>query len=417
MRKQAEAALRQSIEEKTRALEDLAAAQDRLVRTERLRALGEMAAGVAHDFNNLLAVVLGRTELLLARFGSWDPAIARGLEAVRRAGLDGKQTVRRILEFTRTRQTRPPGRVDLGEVLREVLELNRPRWKDEAQARGVRYDVAVVVGGDPLPLVAGRPEELREVFTNLLVNALEAMPDGGRFTFRVTPDPPGATVRAEDTGCGMSEATRQRLFEPFFTTKGARGTGLGLAVSWGIVTRYGGTIEVESLPGAGSTFVVRLPPGPVLAGSETPAAPALATPAHRAARILIVDDEVEVRAVLRDILAGQGYAVAEADDGAEALARCAEGLFDLLVTDISMPGMSGWEVAAACCDRFPWMTVGLATGWGDQLDPEQVQTARVAFVLAKPFEGDVVLREVARVVEHHAPWGTAERGEPGGQAR
>jgi signal transduction histidine kinase len=205
---------------------------DHLVWTEKLRALGEMAAGVAHDFNNLLAIIVGRAELLLRR--AEEPELARGLGTIHQAALDGAQTVRRIQEFTRTRRTRPFRRVDLLDIVREVAEMTRPRWKDEAQSRGISYEVEIDAA--PAPWVAGRPEELREVFTNLLTNALEAMPAGGRLVFGLGAVDDGAVVTVRDTGIGMSPETARRVFEPFFTMKGPQGSGLGLAVVWGIVT-------------------------------------------------------------------------------------------------------------------------------------------------------------------------------------
>ncbi len=378
------------------ALAAVEASQQQLVKTERLRALGEMAAGVAHDFNNLLAVILGRAELLLARVR--DPEQVRGLETVRKAALDGAQTVRRIQEFTRTRRTRPFGQVDLRELLFEVVELTRPRWKDEAQSRGITYEVRV--GGGPVPLVGGIAEELGEVFTNLLVNALEAMSAGGRLIFRLATKADGVVVIAEDTGCGMSEETRRRVFDPFFTTKGPRGTGLGLAVAWGIITRHGGTIDVESTLGVGTTFTVRLPirqKAPSEEESESPAAPA------RAARVLLIEDEPEVRAILSEVLTEHGYKVVEASDGQEGLARCEAEPIDLIVSDLSMPRMSGWEVAAACQARFPHVPVGFITGWGDQLDPDQLRRHRIRFVLAKPCAPGDVLQQVAKALKTAPP--------------
>jgi GAF domain-containing protein/ActR/RegA family two-component response regulator len=374
------------------ALENVETSQQQLVQMERLRALGEMAAGVAHDFNNVLAVILGRAQLLLRRVG--EPGLVRGLEAIGKAATDGAQTVRRIQEFTRTRRTRPFGRVDLLEVLRGVVELTRPRWKDEAQSRGIAYEVEVK--GGSVPPVAGIAEELREVFTNLLTNALEAMPGGGRYVFRVSAEGEQVVVRAEDTGCGMSEETRRRVFEPFFTTKGPRGTGLGLAVAWGIVTRHGGSMEVESTLGMGSTFIVRLPISQEVLPEDK--AEPTARP-RRGARVLVIDDEAEVRELLRDLLAEAGYLVLDAADGAEGLARCEAQPVDLVLTDLSMPGMSGWDVAAACQERFPGMAVGFVTGWGDQLDPDKLQQYRLQFVLAKPFRESDVLREVAQALK------------------
>ncbi len=370
--------------------DNLERSQGQLVKTERLRALGEMAAGVAHDFNNLLSVILGRAELMLRRVR--EPAMVRDLEAVRRAAQDGADTVRRIQEFTRTRRTRAFERVDLGDVAREVIDLTRPRWELEAQSRGVRYEFSV---DGVAPPVAGRPEELREVLTNLVTNAVDAMPDGGRCTVRLGAEPEWAVVSVRDTGVGMEEDMRRRVFEPFFTSKGPRGTGLGLAVSWGIVTRHGGTIEVDTVPGEGSTFIVRLPVPvtvpDVVTGVTVP------LPA-RAARVLIIEDEPEVQAVLADMLREAGYVVSVARDGDNGLEHCEAEPVDIVLSDISMPGLSGWDVAARLRARFPAIPIGFVTGWGDQLDPERLTRTGVSFVIAKPFQALDVLRHVAHAL-------------------
>ena len=379
----------QLLEELRVALQELETSQQLMVQAERLSALGEMAAGVAHDFNNLLAVVVGRAELLL-RAGQAPPAVSKDIQIIRQAAWDGAQTVRRIQEFTRTRQTRPGGRVDVPELLRDVVELTRGRWKDEGQSLGVSYDVRVE--GDAACPVKGIAAELREVFMNLLINGLDAMPDGGQFVFHVSSDEETVTVAAADTGCGMSEETRRRVLEPFFTTKGARGTGLGLAVSFGIVKRHEGTIDIETRLGSGSTFIVRLP-----VSKEQDEAPAEeSTPsATRSGHVLVVDDESEIRAVLRDILASAGHTIVEAANGEEALVHCETEPVDLVLTDISMPGMSGWDVAAACRQRFPHLPLGFVTGWGDRLNLEETKRSGIRFVLSKPFAPGDVLAVVA----------------------
>ena len=368
----------QLLEELRVALQELEASQQLVVQAERLSALGEMAAGVAHDFNNLLAVVVGRAELLL-RAGQ-APAVSRDIQIIRQAAWDGAHTVRRIQEFTRTRQTRPAGRVDISELLRDVVELTRGRWKDEAQSLGVSYEVRVE--GESPQAINGIAAELREVFMNLLINALDAMPDGGQFVFHVSTDGEMVKVAAADTGCGMSEETRRRVLEPFFTTKGARGNGLGLAVSFGIVKRHEGTIEIESRLGSGSTFIVRLP-----VGKEEAAAPVQESvpSVARCGHVLVVDDEAEIRSVLRDILTSAGHTVVEAASGEEALAHCENQAVDVILADISMPGMSGWDVAAACRHRFPHVPLGFVTGWGDRLNQEETKRSGVRFVLSKPF--------------------------------
>ncbi len=373
------------------ALDQLARSQATLVQNERLRALGEMAAGVAHDFNNMLAVIVGRTELLLARTS--DPYIARGLQEVRHAATTGAATVRRIQNFTGTRRARPPGRVALGDVVREVAQLTRVRWKDEAQRRGVPYEVTVE--GDA-PAVAGQAGELREVFTNLLNNALDAMPDGGRCTFRLASGNGWARVEVADTGRGMTVDERARIFEPFFTTKGPKGSGLGLSVSWGIVSSLGGTITVDSTPGAGSVLTVELPIPDALPDDPV-AVPSPAT--AKTARVLVIDDDETVRQVLADMLETMGHQPAQAADGFDGIEQCRSECFDLVITDLSMPGMSGWDVAEVIGRDHPRVVVGMVTGWGEQVDSQQAARHHLRFVLAKPFSLEDIERAVAGVLE------------------
>ena len=199
-------------------------------------------------------------------------------------------------------------------------------------------------------------------------------------------------IRAEDSGCGMSEETRRRVFEPFFTTKGAQGNGLGLAVVWGIVARHGGEIRVESAVGRGTAFVVSLPVPAALPADQ--GAQELSTlPAGK--RVLLVEDNLEILRSLADLLRENGCQVIEASEGTTALARIQTERVDLVLTDLAMPGVSGWEVAAACRERFPEAPIGLITGFGDQLEPAKIERHGIQFVVPKPFTATELLREVA----------------------
>jgi PAS domain S-box-containing protein len=351
--------------------------QRRGVQGERLRALGELAGGVAHDFNNVLAIVVGRAEVLMAE--SADPTAHQHLEVIMKVALDAAQTVRRIQEFTRKRLARPFQAVSLNELVDEVVEVTRSRWKDAAQARGVRYDMVVERG--VLPEVAGEPSELREALTNIVFNALDAMPNGGTVSLRTGVEGDTVVCAIRDSGVGMPEAVRQRVFDPFFTTKGERGTGLGLSVVYGIVTRHGGDIDVQSRLGAGTTFTLHLPirrPAP-----EEP--PAALTTVSRSARVLVVDDEKEVRDILTSVLSGDGHVVVACEDGDGAIA-CLDGdTFDLVITDLGMPGLSGWDVARAVKELRPGTPVAMVTGWSEQIDPAQAGSEGVDYLIAKPF--------------------------------
>ncbi len=361
------------------ALQRAEESQLRVVQGERLRALGELASGVAHDFNNVLTIIAGCAETLQVEIA--DPALARHLDVITKVTFDAAQTVRRIQEFSRKRLARPFRPVSLNELVEEVVEVTRSRWKDAAHARGVHYAMSVVLGD--LPMLTGEPSELREALTNIVFNALDAMPNGGTvsLTTGVTGDRVFCAVR--DTGIGMPEMVRRRIFDPFFTTKGERGTGLGLSVGYGIVTRHGGDIDVETRLGHGTTFTVRLPVRGMLPSTDLEAAPSASPP--RAVRILVVEDEAEVRDVLTTVLSSDGHSVVTCADGESAIAELELGTFDIVITDLGMPGLSGWDVARAVKQRRPETPVAMVTGWSEQIDRAQAGNEGVDYVIAKPF--------------------------------
>jgi GAF domain-containing protein/ActR/RegA family two-component response regulator len=373
--------------EARRALEELRRTQEQLVRMEKLRALGEMASGVAHDFNNVLAVILGRVQLLQRKLH--DPTVRRWLGIVEQAALDGARTVRQIQEFTRVRRDQPTQAVDVNQAVRDAVEVTRTRWRDEPRSRGATIRLELDL--EAVPPVDGQPPELREVLTNLIVNAVEALPHGGELRIGTRVRDGRVQVSVADTGVGMSESVRRRIFEPFFSTKGPGGPGLGLATVYGIVSRHGGEILVETAEGAGSTFTVRLPVGRAAPG-RGPVGPTLRT---EPVRVLVIDDEPFVRETLGEILRQQHHDVVVADDGASGLARFREGSFDLVMTDLAMPGMSGWQVAQAVKATRPHVPVVLVTGWGVEVQVDQLQGHGVDRVMTKPFGFEEVQEVVA----------------------
>ena len=274
------------VEEATRAHAELAAAQDQLVRTEKLRAMGQMASGMAHDFNNVLAAILGRAQLLLARVD--DPALRQWLLVIERAAMDGAQTVRRLQEFTRIRRDQPVEPVDLNRIVEETLEATEPSWRQASLRRGIAIEVETALAASR-PVVSGDPAELREALTNVILNAVDAMPEGGRLRVATRSVDGSVEVSVADTGTGIAEEVRDRIFDPFFTTKGPKGTGLGLSMTYGILARHDGRITVESEEGAGTTFRITFPS----TGDAPPAPVPVAAPAAAAValRCLVVDDE------------------------------------------------------------------------------------------------------------------------------
>jgi GAF domain-containing protein/CheY-like chemotaxis protein len=387
-------------EERTRAFGELGAAQDQLVRTEKLRALGEMASGVAHDFNNVLASILGRAQLLLERIQ--DVKLRQWLKVIERSAMDGARTVRRLQDFTGIRRDQPAVAVDLNQVVQQVLETTESIWRQDSRRRGVEIEVATDLA-ERLPKIAGDPSELREAFTNLVLNAVDAMPGGGTLTVGTSTAPGtvgGQEVRVEirDTGTGIPEPIRQKIFDPFFTTKGPKGTGLGLSMAYGILSRHGGRITVESEVGRGTTFHLVLPTSDQVAEAVAPPLSPVGSsvPLH----CLVVDDEAEVAEVVADILTTAGHTAVVVGSGQAAVERLAAERFDLVFTDLAMPGMTGWQVARAVKNASPEVPVVMMSGFGVEVAPEELRTNGVDVVLAKPLQ----IRDVLAAV------GSARRG-------
>ncbi|PWB82257.1 MAG: hypothetical protein C3F08_00070 [Candidatus Methylomirabilota bacterium] len=383
-------------------IEELQQAQAQLIATERLRAMGELAAGVAHDFNNALTAIAGQTQLMrraLERDAISRDQSARCLDRQERAVLAAVKVVRRIREATRQHDAEPVTAVALNEVVAEVVEATQPRWQAEPQLYGI--SIALHTDLAEVPPVTGRAGELNAALTNLVCNAVDALPNGGVITMTtrsVSSDDGRELVElvVADTGVGMSEEVRARVFDTFFTTKGDRGTGLGLVMVRGIVNRYGGTIEVASALGYGTTVTVRLP----VASEDVAPTP----PAERYAgsvgslRVLVIDDMLLIGETIQDLLRGLGHDVELVKSGEAGLACLETGRFDLVITDLSMPGMSGWDVAAAVKARRPSCPVIMVTGWAEEVEPEMVARSGVDLVLTKPFTVAQLSQALAQVL-------------------
>src|SRR2546427_4206014 len=352
---------------------------------EKMSALGELASGVAHDFNNTLAGILGRAQLLLDTADA--NKIESGLNIIIKTAKDGANTVKRIQDFARQRRDHDFQLIDVRQLLLDVGEITRPRWKNRAEAANVHINLELECYGGLL--IMGDGSELREVLVNLVFNAVDAMPHGGVLTLAAKEIDGLVEISVRDTGTGMTEETRLRIFDPFFTTKDKLGMGLGLAVSYGIIRRHEGTVDVESQVSVGTTFRIRLP----IAKCATKAQPggdfvSLKTVPAKSSqtRILVVDDEEYVRDLLRDILEKEGCEAVVAEGGHQALSLIENGSFDAVFTDVGMPDMNGWELSRAVRERNSNIPVAVITGWGEAVGSHERQAARVDWVVTKPFD-------------------------------
>lgn len=373
------------VEELNRYIVEQERIREQFSQVEKLSALGQLSSGVAHDFNNCLAAILGRAELTLKRVE--DPKVRRSLEIIIQSAEDGAKTVRRIQDFARQRRDRDFEPVSIDQILLDVSEVTRPRWKDSAEAANVHINLEL--RNQSNTYVMGDGSELREVLVNMVFNAVHAMPGGGSLTLSAEETGDDMVlISVADTGCGMPPEVRSRIFDPFYTTKGVEGMGLGLAVSYGIIRRHEGSIEVESEVGCGTTFQIKVPLAKLIIGEQKKDKSGDSARKFRRTnmmKILVVDDEERVRTLLSEILEDEGFEVMSASSGPEGLALFKANRFDGVFTDIGMPGMSGWELVRALRDLNTSTPIAVITGWGEGVSSDQRESSEVNWVLTKPF--------------------------------
>jgi signal transduction histidine kinase len=394
-RKKAEEDLRETNRELEKALRELKATQQQVIQQERLSALGQMAAGIAHDFNNTLMPILGFADVLLEneKILSDKAETRRCLEMLRTSAKDAASVVSRLREFYR------PGEieedfpiVDLAKIVQQAVALTEPKWRGLTQARGIT--VTVTTDFKAYPVVAGEESALREVLTNLLFNAVDAMPEGGSITIETDIENNRAIIRVRDTGMGMTESVRQRCLEPFFSTKGEHGTGLGLSMVYGIVERHHGELDIESALGKGTTFIIRLP-----LAEELPA-DAIASSGKKktessALNVLVVDDEARSREVLSAYLLTDNHSVVTASSGREALEKFRRRHFDLILMDRAMPKMSGEQTARFMKQINQKIPVILLTGFSGGVEASNNDS--IDLVLHKPITLDTLRQTIGKV--------------------
>ena len=396
-RQKAEKDLREVNRELEKALTELKATQQQVIQQERLSALGQMAAGIAHDFNNTLMPILGFADVLLQNESMLDDKAEarRCLEMLRTSAKDASSVVSRLREFYRPADSDEEFPiVDLTKLVEQAVALTEPKWRGLTQARGIT--VQVETDFKAYPIVAGDESALREVLTNLLFNAVDAMPQGGRVLLQTSIENEHAVVRVADTGTGMTETVRRRCLEPFFSTKGEHGTGLGLSMVYGIVERHRGQLEIESAIGKGTTFIIRLP-----LAREMPAAKTngeVAVKSNSALNVLVVDDEARSREVLMAYLRTDNHSVATASSGREALEKFRLRPFDLVVMDRSMPEMNGEQTARFIKQVNQNVPVILLTGFSGQIGEDGSKPETVDMVLNKPITLDALRRTISKVV-------------------
>jgi len=383
------------------AYDDLRQSQQVIQQQERLRSLGQMASGIAHDINNAISPVTLYTETLLEKEPNLSPRTRDYLEVILRSMEDVAQTVGRLREFYRQREAQAtllP--IQLNALVEQVIDLTRARWHDMPQQRGVVIELHRDLAPD-LPVALGVESEIREALTNLVFNAVDAMPEGGTLTLRTRPAVrQHVCIEVRDTGIGMDEETSRRCLEPFFTTKGERGTGLGLAMVYGIVQRHGAEIEIESVPGRGTVFRITFAV-PEKGASVRNLDAGLQPDRIPVLRLLVIDDDPLLIRSLRAALESDGHTVVTANGGQSGIdqfrASQAKGEpFAAVISDLGMPHVDGRKVASAIKAASPSTPVILLTGWGQRMLVEGEVPPHVDRVLSKPPK----LRELRAALLH-----------------
>ncbi|MCP4254060.1 MAG: PAS domain S-box protein [Candidatus Scalindua sp.] len=369
--------------------------EEMLLHTEKLKSMGVMASGVAHDFNNLLAIISGNTQLLEMRYEG-DKELTDTLHIINRAIKDGAGIVSRMLKSTKIeRDITGFVPVDIKDVLVHAIDFIRPRWMNMARAAGIMYDMDM---GNikAVPTIMGNPSELREVFINIINNALDVMSSGGRLSFCSWTENQTVLVSIADSGDGMSEEVRKRIFDPFFTTKRAKGSGLGMSVAYGIITGHGGNIILESEKGKGTTFTLTFPvSGEVVPQTELPEPKQVIV---RKLHLLIVDDEEDICNILEDFFSVDGHDVEYVTSGREAIKLLNDVKYELVLTDLVMPDSSGYDVVKKVNGLKEKPIIGIITGWGEELKPMNDDNYKADFVINKPFDFEELTRQINEAI-------------------
>lgn len=376
---------------------DLSASQsltEEMLRDEKLKAIGTMAGGIAHNFNNLMTAILGNIELLSR--GMSDPAAIKRIKNIERSVMDGAQMIRRLQAFTQFKGAKrmENAQADINAAIDDVIELTSPRWKDICQKNGIRINLIKELDKTE-PASIPQPE-LKEVLINMIFNAIDAMPQGGDITLRAYQRGSMVFIEVEDTGFGISNDTKKQIFDPFFSTKGVGNSGLGLSVSYGLIVGSGGDIKVRSQEGKGTTFILSLP----VAGRQQSNRVAEKTnhACAKALKVLIVDDEAQIVDLLSSMLSGADHSATGVSNGEEALELIKKDSFDLIITDLGMPLVNGWQIAEAARQKKPPVPVILLTGWGPDYDGKDLKARGVDAVLCKPFKFDTLLSTITDVI-------------------
>ena len=367
--------------------------QEKLAESEKLRAMGLMASGVAHDFNNMLAIIFGNIDL--AEVDDNKDMFLKRLAKIKKAAVDSANIIKRLQKFTKTNSEDTPFQpVKFNDLAREAIEISTPMWKDGPHAKGISIEIVDALTEEEF-IILGNDTDLREAIINMIFNSVYAMPQGGKIHLAMYTKDESIYLEISDNGIGMTEETKRRIFDPFFTTKGANHSGLGMSMLYGTIKRHNGSIDIKTKPGEGTMFTIVLPKGKEEIDKEDEKLDPVVE--IRESNIMIIDDEPEIGVLLSEILSNQGHQTCVFDNGIGGIEAFKKGSYEILITDLGMPGVSGWEVINTARQIKPGVVIGIVTGW--DISEEEAKQKGVDFIINKPFRADYVLQVVTNAVE------------------
>lgn len=367
--------------------------QEKLVEAEKLWALGLMTSGVAHDFNNMLAIITGNIDLIEVEEDK--DKILKKVQIIKKTAMDSAKLIKRLQKYAKTRDEKLLLQaIKFNDLVREAIEMSTPVWKDGPDAKGISIEIIDTFTEEEL-IILGNDTDLREAIINLIFNSVDAMPQGGKIHLATYTKNESIYLALSDNGIGMTEETKSRIFDPFFTTKGINHSGLGMSMLYGTIKRHNGSIDIKTTPGKGTTFTIVLPKGKECIEKRSEES----NPAIKAEKvnILIIDDLPEVSVVLSEILSNEGHQICSFNSGTRGIEAFKKGDYGILITDLGMPGASGWEVINTARQIKPDVIIGVVTGW--DISEKEIKQKGVDFLINKPFELNEIVQAVAKAVK------------------
>ncbi len=400
-RKRYEKELQNKTNELEKALKELHQTQRRIVDQERQRALSQMASGIAHDFNNALTSIQGFSDLLLQTPEKMSDAatVKKYITLINDSARSAAQVVRRLRKFYRPSDDEIVGPVDINNLIEEAIALTEPVWKSNAQTRGAFINIKKKL--DDHVVINGNRTELHEAITNLIFNAVDAMPKGGTLGFFTKREDDWITIEINDNGIGMDETVREQCLSPFYTTKGEAGSGLGLATVQGVITRHRGEISIHSKPGRGTSFTLRLP-----AAARTKPTAVTAEPLENdlpSLKILLVDDDENQRVLLKAFLRKDNHRTETAANGVDGMKKFNSNWYDLIITDRAMPELNGDDLARNIKKVAPGKPVIMLTGFGDIMDEDKKTPGIADLIISKPVSLEGLRKAIKQVLSKRRP--------------